>query len=228
MYYSDFCSVEYNENENVVLLSWKQPCSGEQFREPEKYSLELLEHYQGSSLIIDVRNGFEEEKEDIEWEVSEFIPKMSQTDCKYVIFIESKEKEIKNLVKKWRKEFENYFTVLKTLSIQDAFQELNKRRKMVTLNIIFVMKANLRKEFYKKLVEEGIIEKTRQESGNIKYEYYCAVEDHRKLLLIATWENSIAMEKHLKTEHYQLFKKLKAEYIKETQIEKHYLDEKTT
>ena len=63
---SEYCNVKYMEADKAVLLTWKKFSCFENYRTPATFALELLREYPGSSLIVDARNGFEDEKEDLE------------------------------------------------------------------------------------------------------------------------------------------------------------------
>lgn len=120
MFNSEFCIVEYIENENIVLLTWKKICSSNNYRNPISYALELLKLNSGSKFVVDARNGFEDEKEDVEWGISEFIPKMAETDCKDVIFIMNVVNDIEGEMDMWTKEFMKYFKVSRVDSFEAA------------------------------------------------------------------------------------------------------------
>ena len=110
---SDYCHITYLTNDKVVLLTWKEFCSGEDYRKPVLYALELLKEYNGSNLVVDARNGFEDEKADVEWAFTEFIPEMAKTTCKTVTFIMNEVNEIEGEMDMWTREFSKYFTVRK-------------------------------------------------------------------------------------------------------------------
>ena len=65
MFNTEFCIVDYIEKENVVLLTWKKRCSSDNYRNPVNYALKLLKSNKDSNFIVDARNGFEDEKEDV-------------------------------------------------------------------------------------------------------------------------------------------------------------------
>ena len=113
MYNSEFCTVEYIENGKSVLLTWKKFCCYDNYRNSVIYALELLRSQKGKNIIIDARNGFEDEKEDVEWAFSEFIPKLAQTSCKNIIFIMNEVNDIEDEIDLWTKEFMKYFHVIK-------------------------------------------------------------------------------------------------------------------
>ncbi|MEG0362091.1 MAG: hypothetical protein RR602_10700 [Longicatena sp.] len=49
------------------------------YRTPVMESDKLLEEHKGSIFVVDARNGFEDEKEDVEWGFSYFLTKMKKT-----------------------------------------------------------------------------------------------------------------------------------------------------
>ena len=42
MFESEFCKVEYLQNINALLCTWKKYCEFKDYREPLQYSLELI------------------------------------------------------------------------------------------------------------------------------------------------------------------------------------------
>ena len=108
---SEFSNVKYISEDNIVFLTWKKFCCYDDYRNPGTFALELLNIYQNSNFIVDARNGFEDEKEDVEWGFSVLLPAMSNTDCKYVVFIMNEVNEIEEEMDMWTKELMKYFTV---------------------------------------------------------------------------------------------------------------------
>lgn len=117
---SEFCNVKYISDDNIVFLTWKKFCSFDNYRNPTTYALELLKKYPYSNLVVDARNGFEDEKEDVEWGFSVLLPAMSKTGCKNVLFIMNAVNEIEEEIDMWTKEFMKYFVVKKVKSYDDA------------------------------------------------------------------------------------------------------------
>lgn len=113
---SPYCEVSYQKPDNMVLLTWKKIAAFDHYRQPTTYALELLKKHPGSNLIIDARNGFEDEKEDVEWGFSFLIPKMAETGCKMVGFIMCQANNIEEEMAMWSVEFGKYFTVYKGVS----------------------------------------------------------------------------------------------------------------
>ncbi len=64
---SDYANVRYIEEDKAVFLTWKKAAYLENYREPAVFALELLRNNIGSNLVVDARNGFEDDKRDAEW-----------------------------------------------------------------------------------------------------------------------------------------------------------------
>jgi len=120
---SEFCNVKFVEKDNMVLLRWKKFASGDNYRKPTTFAWELLKEKVDSNFIVDARNGFEDEKADVEWGFSALLPGMAQTTCKIVCFIMNEINDIEEEMDMWTKEFRNYFVVVKALSYEDALEK---------------------------------------------------------------------------------------------------------
>ena len=122
---SEFCNVRYMERDNVVLLSWKKFARIDDYRKPALFALDLLRQYPNSSLVVDARHGFEDDKEDVEWGFSELLPAMAETTCKYIVFIMQKVTDIEEEMDMWTKEFSKYFIVIKAENYDQAIRKIN-------------------------------------------------------------------------------------------------------
>lgn len=122
---SQYGNVKYIEKDNIVLLTWKQKCSYDDYRNTTLAALNALQKYDNSNFAIDARNGFEDEKEDVEWGFSVLLPEMSKTDCKVVMFIMNEVNDIEDEMDMWTIEFKKYFTVHRVTSYDDAISYLN-------------------------------------------------------------------------------------------------------
>lgn len=123
---SEFCNVKYIEKDNIVLLTWKKFASFENYRTPTLFAAELLAKHEGSSFVCDARNGFEDEKEDVEWGFSVLLPTMSKAGCKNVVFIMNEVNEIEDEMDMWTKEFMKYFTAIKVTTYDEAVERIKR------------------------------------------------------------------------------------------------------
>jgi len=123
---SQYCSVSFDGSNNVVYLKWKQFCSFDDYRNPAMFASGLLKANKGSNFIIDARNGFEDDKADVEWGFSVLLPDMAKSDCKKCIFIMNDTSDIEGEIDMWTREFMKYFEVKKVFSYDEAVKSTNK------------------------------------------------------------------------------------------------------
>lgn len=121
---SPFCNVQYIAKDQIVYLTWKKFCSYEDYREPTLFASSLLKTHDGANFVIDARNGFEDEKDDVEWGFRVLLPDMATSSCKVCVFILEKKVEIEDEIDLWGAEFGKYFRVEKVTSYQDAIAAL--------------------------------------------------------------------------------------------------------
>lgn len=123
-YQSPYATVEYRENDRVVLLTWKQFCCFQNYRDATLAALTLLQNNLCSNLIIDARNGFEDDPADVEWGFSYLLPAMAKTGCKAVVMLLSVQTDIEDEMDMWGKEFGKYFSVFRVTSYAQALAAL--------------------------------------------------------------------------------------------------------
>lgn len=215
---SEFCNVRYMENDNAVFLTWKKFACMTDYRRPTLFALDLLKQFPHSNFIVDARNGFEDDKEDVKWGFSELLPNIAKTDCEYVVFIMPEIENIKDEMDMWTKEFGKYFAVVKVNSYEQAVSKINDR---ILVNVKYAIRPGKRDEFLEKVIENDIITASRAEPGNYKYEYYKPVNSEDILFLMEMWVSNEAQAAHGKTEHYQRLQSLKKEHVTNVTIEKY-------
>ncbi len=125
MFETEFCKVTFDKENNIVLIAWKKFCCGDNYRKPTLFALDLLKNNEKSNLVIDARNGFEDEKQDVDWAFKELLPNMAKTDCKAVVFIMNKVNNIDGEIDMWSNEFMKYFSVYSVLSFSEAMEKIN-------------------------------------------------------------------------------------------------------
>lgn len=91
---------------------------------------------------------------------------------------------------------------------------------MIVLNVTYKCKPDMRDEFLEMIMSEGIDDACRAEDGNIKYDYYLALNDSDELLLVEKWRDAEALALHSKQPHFARLGELKKEFVNDTIIEK--------
>ena len=92
---------------------------------------------------------------------------------------------------------------------------------MVVLNAVYKCKEGMKDEFPEIIKAEGIDSASRSETGNIKYDYYTAVDDQNELLLIEKWQDADAFASHSVQPHFAKLGQLKARYVVNTTVDKY-------
>lgn len=151
VYDSQYGNVKYIEKDNVVLLTWKQKCSYDDYRNTALAALNALQNYKNSNFVIDARNGFEDEKEDVDWGFTVLLPAMSKTDCKVVVLIMNEVNDIEDGMDMWTKEFKKYFAVHKVTSYNDVMTYMDF--KVIATNHIAVIPIQIKSDRIDKFIE---------------------------------------------------------------------------
>ena len=89
------------------------------------------------------------------------------------------------------------------------------------VEVHYQVKPRKREEFYRKIQEQGIDTDSRAEAGNIKYDYYYAIDDPDSICLIEAWTDGEAQIAHGSTAHYAKLTALKNEYVVKAEVLKY-------
>ncbi|MCM1193952.1 MAG: antibiotic biosynthesis monooxygenase [Acetatifactor muris] len=66
----------------------------------------------------------------------------------------------------------------------------------ITVNLYYTGVNGAARKFAQEMKDAGVVDKIRKESGNLRYEYFVPVEDPETILLIDSWENQEAIDRH--------------------------------
>lgn len=66
----------------------------------------------------------------------------------------------------------------------------------IIINILYTGKNGNARKFVNEMERLGIADRIRQESGNIRYEYFFPMIDEESVLLIDEWESQTAIDDH--------------------------------
>lgn len=82
----------------------------------------------------------------------------------------------------------------------------------LTVHILYTGENGSAKKFAEEMVRTGIVSKIREQVGNTGYDYYFPLEDSESVLLIDSWTNQEALDKHHKTEMMDQISVLRKKY----------------
>ena len=77
------------------------------------------------------------------------------------------------------------------------------------------------KKFVDEMISSGIVEEIRKEEGNIRYEYFFPMDDKESVLLIDSWDNQEALDRHHQLPLMNKIKELREKYDLHMEVEKY-------
>ena len=82
----------------------------------------------------------------------------------------------------------------------------------ITINIYYTGENGSAKAFAEEMVDSGIVNEIRAETGNLKYEYFASYDDPETVLLIDRWASQNALDFHHKSKMMEEIAKLREKY----------------
>ena len=102
----------------------------------------------------------------------------------------------------------------------------NKQEEMpITVNIQYTGSNGNALKFAEEMIASGTVEAIRAEEGNLRYEYYQSLDDPETILLIDSWENQEAIDKHHATPMMETIAKLREKYDLHMKVERYSVEE---
>jgi quinol monooxygenase YgiN len=108
-------------------------------------------------------------------------------------------------------------------SIADRFKEVNKMA--ITINIYYTGKNGSALKFAEEMISGGVVSEIRAEEGNIRYEYFCPMNDAETVLLIDSWENQKAIDVHHASPMMEKITRLREKYNLSMKVERYISDD---
>ena len=66
----------------------------------------------------------------------------------------------------------------------------------ITINIYYTGRDGAARAFADEMVAAGVVADIRAEEGNLRYEYFCPLDDPETVLLIDSWREQAALDVH--------------------------------
>lgn len=90
----------------------------------------------------------------------------------------------------------------------------------ITVNLYYTGAAGAARAFAEEMVSGGMVQAIREEPGNLRYEYFFPMEQPETVLLIDSWENQAAIDRHHNTSMMAKIMELREKYDLHMQIER--------
>ncbi len=95
----------------------------------------------------------------------------------------------------------------------------------LTINIYYTGKNGSARKFAEEMISLGIVDKIRQEQGNLKYDYFFPMNQDETLLLIDSWKNQESLDIHHQSEMMKKIAELREKYDLHMKVEKYIRQE---
>ena len=89
------------------------------------------------------------------------------------------------------------------------------------INIYYTGKKGNAKKFAEEMISKGIVDRIREEEGNLRYEYFFPRDDPETVLLIDKWKNDEALDIHHKSPMMKDIAELREKYQLKMRVEKY-------
>ena len=91
---------------------------------------------------------------------------------------------------------------------------------MITVNLYYTGTGGAARRFAEEMEASGTADKIRAEEGNLCYEYFQPLSDPETVLLIDSWENQPAIDKHHESPMMKTIAQLREKYDLHMRVER--------
>ena len=92
---------------------------------------------------------------------------------------------------------------------------------MLTVLIRYKGKNGAARKFVSEMISSGLVEQIRKEEGNLRYEYFFPETEDESVLLVDSWANQEALDRHHKLPLMERIKVLREKYDLHMEVEKY-------
>ena len=100
-------------------------------------------------------------------------------------------------------------------------QDKQEQNRSITVNLRYTGTDGNARKFAEEMVSSGTVDAIRAEEGNLRYEYYQSMDDPETILLIDSWTNQEAIDKHHATPMMDTIAKLREKYDLHMTVERY-------
>lgn len=91
----------------------------------------------------------------------------------------------------------------------------------ITVNLRYTGTDGNARKFAEEMVSSGTVDAIRAEDGNLRYEYYQSLDDPETILLLDSWANQEAIDKHHATPMMDTIVRLREKYDLHMTVERY-------
>ena len=95
----------------------------------------------------------------------------------------------------------------------------------ITVNLRYKGTNGAARKFAEEMISSGTVDKIRNESGNLRYEYYQSLDDPETILLIDSWKDQESIDVHHGTPMMATIMELREKYDLHMTVERYISEE---
>lgn len=95
----------------------------------------------------------------------------------------------------------------------------------ITLNLYYTGKNGAARKFVNEMISSGTVRLIKEESGNLRYDYFEKLDDPETILLIDSWESQESLDLHHLSPMMNKIAQLREKYDLYMQVERYLPDE---
>lgn len=95
----------------------------------------------------------------------------------------------------------------------------------ITVNLYYTGKNGNARRFAEEMEQSGTAAAIRAEAGNLRYEYFFPMKDQETVLLIDSWEDQNAIDRHHASPMMETITTMREKYDLHMRVERYHSDE---
>ena len=111
--------------------------------------------------------------------------------------------------------------ILATVLMAGCCGDKQEKSMSITVNLRYTGTDGNARKFAEEMISSGTVDAIRAEEGNLRYEYYQSMDDPETILLIDSWANQEAIDKHHATPMMDTIAKLREKYDLHMTVERY-------
>ncbi|MBQ3878746.1 MAG: antibiotic biosynthesis monooxygenase [Oscillospiraceae bacterium] len=92
---------------------------------------------------------------------------------------------------------------------------------MITIHLLYTGKGGSARAFAQEMLDSGTAEEIRNEEGNLRYEYFVSLADPETVLLVDSWADQAAIDRHHASPMMAKIAALREKYDLHMQVERY-------
>ena len=114
-----------------------------------------------------------------------------------------------------------YLIILFVFLFVGCSEEKQEKSMSITVNLRHTGTDGNARKFAEEMISSGTVDAIRAEEGNLRYEYYQSLDNPETILLIDSWANQEAIDKHHATPMMDTIAKLREKYDLHMTVERY-------